>query len=376
MKFALNRRIAGIAVVSALAVTLSACGQDAVQTEETTGGSTDDATTSALSGAIAGSGSSAQEKAQNAWLAEFMGKNPGVTVSYDPTGSGAGREQFINGTVVFAGSDSAFKPEEVTAATERCFGSEPLELPLYVSPIAVVYNLPEVGVEHLNMTADTIAKIFDGKITTWNDPVIAAANPDATLPDSAIVPVNRSDESGTTDNFTKYLAAAAPEAWTYEPDGVWPISGTQSGAQTSGVLEVVNGAEGTIAYVDASRAGTLGTVAVGVGDEFVPFSPEAAAKVLEVSSPTADATDLRLTFDLARDTAESGTYPVVLVSYLLACSQYDNEADAANVAAYLSYIASPEGQTLAASPEVAGIAPISDALRTQVDAAIAQITAG
>ncbi|HZL80413.1 MAG TPA: substrate-binding domain-containing protein, partial [Demequina sp.] len=200
--------------------------------------------------------------------------------------------------------------------------------------------------------------------------------PDATLPDSAIVPVNRSDESGTTDNFTKYLAAAAPEAWTYEPDGVWPISGTQSGAQTSGVLEVVNGAEGTIAYVDASRAGTLGTVAVGVGDEFVPFSPEAAAKVLEVSSPTADATDLRLTFDLARDTAESGTYPVVLVSYLLACSQYDNEADAANVAAYLSYIASPEGQTLAASPEVAGIAPISDALRTQVDAAIAQITAG
>jgi len=373
VKLAVNRKMAGIAAISALALTLSACGQDAVQTEETSGASTDTAT-SELAGSIAGAGASSQEKGQNAWVAEFMTKNPGLTVSYDPTGSGAGREQFINGTVQFAGSDAAFKADEVTAATDRCFGSEPLELPLWVSPIAVVFNLP--GIETLNMSADTIAKIFAGQITSWDDPAIAEANPGVELPAAAVVPVNRSDDSGTTDNFTEYLAAAAPEVWTFEPDGVWPIEGTQSGAQTSGVLEVVNGAEGTIAYVDASRVGELGSVAVGVGDEFVPYSAEAAAKVLEVSEPTEDASDLRLTYELARDTTESGVYPIVLVSYMLACSQYDNEADATNVAAYLSYIASEEGQSLAAQADVAGIAPISDSLREQVMAAIGQISAG
>ena len=142
------------------------------------------------------------------------------------------------------------------------------------------------------------------------------------------------------------------------------------------MLEVVNGAEGTIAYVDASRVGDLGTVAVGVGDEFVPYSAEAAARVLEVSEPTEDASDLRLTYELARDTTESGTYPIVLVSYMIACSQYDNEADATNVAAYFSYIASEEGQELAAQADVAGIAPISDSLREKVTAAIDQISAG
>lgn len=374
MKLAVNRRMAGIAALSALALTLSACGRDAVTTDDTDSTATGGQTASELSGAIAGAGASSQEKGQNAWVAEFMTKHPGLTVSYDPTGSGAGREQFINGTVVFAGSDAAFKSEEVAAATDRCYGSEPLELPLWVSPIAVVFNLE--GVDTLNMSAETIAKVFAGQITNWNDPAIAEANQDVTLPDLAVVPVNRSDDSGTTDNFTEYLAAAAPEVWTFEPDGVWPIDGTQSGAQTSGVLEVVNGAQGTIAYVDASRVEDLGSVAVGVGDEFVPYSAEAAARVLEVSEPTEDASDLRLTYELARDTTESGVYPIVLVSYMLACSQYDNEADATNVAAYLTYIASEEGQQLAADPAVAGIAPISDSLRERVMAAIDQISAG
>ena len=374
MKIA-NRRVAGIAAVSALAITLSACGQDAVQTDDgaATGGATT-GTSEELSGALAGAGASSQEAGQNAWVAEFSTQNSGLTLSYDPTGSGAGREQFINGTVQFAGSDAAFKPEEIEAATERCYGAEPLELPLWVSPIAVVFNLP--GIETLNMTPDTIARVFTGEITSWNDPAIADANPGVELPDSAVVAVNRSDDPGTTENFTANLDAVAPDVWTYGGDGVWPIEGTQSGAQTSGVLEVVNGAEGTIAYVDASRVGDLGTVAVGVGDEFVPYSAEAAARVLEVSEPTEDASDLRLTYELARDTTESGTYPIVLVSYMIACSQYDNEADATNVAAYFSYIASEEGQELAAQADVAGIAPISDSLREKVTAAIDQISAG
>lgn len=337
----------------------------------------DDGTPSSdLRGDVAGSGSSAQEKAQNAWVAEFSIRNTGVILSYDPTGSGAGREQFITGTVDFAGTDAALKSDEVEGATERCFGSEPLELPLYISPIAVVYNLPDVGVEHLNMTPGMIARVFTGDLDRWDDPEIAAANPGANLPDLPIIPVNRSDESGTTESFAEYLVAAAGDDWPYPADGVWPISGTQSGAQTSGVLEVVTGAEGTFAYVDASRAGELGTVAVGVGEEFVPFSSEAAARVLEVSEPTGDASDLRLTYELARDTTATGTYPVVMVSYVVACSHYRSAVDAENVAAYLSFIASPEGQEVAARPTVAGTAPISEALRDRVTAAIDLISGG
>lgn len=370
VKLAPSRRLAGISAIGALALTLAACGGSTPEGDATTSG----AEGTELSGSIAGSGASSQENAVNGWLAGFTEANPGVDASYDPTGSGTGREQFLNGTVLFAGSDAAMDSEELAAGVERCFGGEVIELPLYISPIAVIYNLPGVDAEHVNMTQQTIAGIFAGEITNWNDAAIAESNPDVELPDMPIIPVNRSDDSGTTENFTEYLSAVAPDVWTYEAAGTWPIEGTQSGAQTSGVLEVINGAEGTIGYADASRAGELGTVAVGVGEEFVPFSPEAAAQIIDVSPAAADATDLRLTIDLARDTTESGTYPIVLVSYSIACSVYETEEDAANVAAYLSYVASPEAQDRAAQPDVAGSAPISDDLRTRVQAALDQIT--
>ncbi len=391
VKLSVNRRIAGLAAVSALAVTLAACGGDATTTTTTADAATGDTETTSdaettsettsdaggdpyanLSGSIAGAGASSMEKAQNAWLAEFNALS-GVNVSYDAVGSGGGREQFIAGTTLFAGSDSALKADEITSATDRCFGATPIELPLYVSPIAVIFNLE--GIDSLNMSADTIAGIFAGEITKWNDPAIADANPDVELPDLDIVPVNRADKSGTTDNFTDYLEKAAPDVWPYEASDIWPIEGTQSGDQTSGLISVVEGANGTIGYADASRAGDLGTVAVGVGDEFVPYSPEAAAKIIEVSTPAETATDTLLAYDLARDTTEAGTYPIVLVAYTIACSQYDNEEDAANVRAYLTYIASEEGQAVAAQPDVAGSAPISDGLREQVMTIVDAISA-
>lgn len=364
------RRLAPLTAVGALALTLAACGDSAGGPDGTASDGGAD-----LSGEIAGSGASSQENAVNGWIAGFMDAHPDLSVTYDPTGSGTGREQFLNGTVAFAGSDAALSDEELAAATERCYGGEAIELPLYISPIAVIYNLPGVDTEHLNLTPAAIAGMFTGAITTWNDPVIAAANPGVSLPDTAVIPVNRSDESGTTENFTEYLSAVAPDVWTHGPVESWPISGTQSGAQTSGMIDVVSGAEGTIGYADASRAGELGTAAVGVGEEFVPFSPEAAAAIIDASPAAAGATDLRLTIDLARDTTAAGTYPIVLVSYSIACSLYETEADAANVAAYLTYVASPEGQDRAAEPAVAGSAPISDDLRARVQAAIDKIAA-
>ena len=264
----------------------------------------------------------------------------------------------------------------VEAAAERGYGGEPLQRPLYISPIAVIYNLPSLDAANLQLTAETTAKIFNRDITKWNDPAIVADNPGVDLPDLDIIPVNRSDESGTTDNFTEWLAAASNGAWPHEPSGDWPISGGQSGAQTQGLIDTVTGAEGAIGYADASRAGDLGTVAIGVGDAFVPYSAEAAAAVVDASPAAEGASDKQLTIELDRATTASGAYPVVLISYSIACSVYDSQQDVDNVKAFLTYVSGEAGQARAADPTVAGSAPISGELRSAVDAAIASISVG
>ena len=214
-------------------------------------------------------------------------QNADVTITYDPVGSGDGRKQFIAKGVSFAGSDGYLKDDEgeLSAAKERCAGTDPIEVPAYVSPIAVVYNLP--GVTDLQLSAKTIAGIFDGKITKWNDAAIADENPDADLPGDRITPVHRSDDSGTTDNFTDYLNKAGEGAWKYDADGVWPTKGGEAAEGTSGVISAVTNGKGSIGYADESQAGDLGKVKVKVGEEYVAPEPEAAAKVVD-TSPAAE----------------------------------------------------------------------------------------
>ena len=369
-------RLTAAAGISA-ALLLSACAaNEGTTTPDATGSAaatSSESAASTLEGTLSGKGSSAMNSAQTTWIAKFQEANPGVTVNYDPVGSGAGREQFLQGATVFGGSDAYMDEEELAQGSERCFGGEVIELPLYISPIAVAFNLE--GIDSLNMSPATIGGIFAGTITQWDDPAIAADNEGVELPDLAIVPVNRADDSGTTENFTEYLEAAAPEAWTHGAVETWPVSGTQSAQGTSGVVQLAQSTEGTIVYADASQIGELGTVSVGVGEEFVELSPEAAAQIVDVSDPAESATDKRLTIDLDRDTTESGTYPIVLISYTLACDTYDDAADAANVKGLLTYIASEEGQQRAAEPSVAGSAPISEDLRTRVMSAVDSITA-
>lgn len=327
-----------------------------------------------MTGTLAGAGASSQEAAVGGWQAGFQTANPGVTINYDPVGSGGGREAFIAGGTAFAGSDAYLDDEELAASAERCGGEPAIDLPLYIAPIAVIYNLPDV--ENLQLSPETLAGIFTAQITNFNDPAIAADNPGVELPDQDITPVHRSDDSGTTENFTDYLGQAAPMAWTYEADGLWPadIEGGEAANGTSGVVEAVTAGEGAIGYADASQAGELGTAAIKVGEEFVEYSPEAAAAVLEASTPVTGRPEGDLAYDLARDTTESGTYPIVLVSYHIVCKTYMDPAQGNLVKAYLTYIASAEGQMAAA--EAAGSAPISDALREQVNASIELIQAG
>ena len=369
MKLSTKTRATTLSVALAGTLALSACGaSNESGTEETSGGGA----AQELSGDLVGAGASSQQAAMEAWQAGFQGEYPDVNFSYDPAGSGAGREQFIAGTTDFAGSDAALDDEELASAQERCAGGEIFELPNYISPIAVIFNLE--GVDELNLSPAVIAGIFDQKITNWNAPEIAADNPDATLPDLAISPVNRSDESGTTNNFTEYLAATAPEAWPYEADGVWPVAGGQAAQGTSGVVQTVQGGNGTVGYADSSKAGELGTAMIKVGDEWVGHSPEGAAAVVDASPRVEGRAENDIAIELDRTTTEVGTYPLVLISYAIACTSYADEADAALVKGFLSYIASEEGQTAASS--AAGSAPISDELRTDVEAAIDGITAG
>ncbi|WP_059007738.1 phosphate ABC transporter substrate-binding protein PstS [Streptomyces specialis] len=361
-------KTAAIAAVSALAL-VTACSSD---NEEEGGDGGNGTSGSDLSGTISGAGASSQEAAQGAWQAGFQSANPDVTVNYDPVGSGGGREQFVAGGTAFGGTDAYLSDEEgeLAEAIERC--GELVEVPVYVSPIAVIFNLD--GIDTLNLSASTIAQIFNQEITTWNDEAIAADNPGVDLPDTSITPVNRSDESGTTENFVSYLAAAAPEDWTHEVSGEWPVSGGEAAQGTSGVVQAVSGGDGTIGYADASQAGDLGTVAVGVGEEFVPYSPEAAAAVLAVSERVEGRGEYDFAYDLARDTTEAGTYPIVLVSYGIACATYDDENTANLVREYFSYIISDEGQQAAA--EAAGSAPLPAELTAEFQTAVDAISAG
>jgi phosphate transport system substrate-binding protein len=353
-----------IASTCILAFGVAACGSDS-----------ESGSSGGVSGEIAGAGATSQEAAQEAWTAEFVSQNSDATVTYDPVGSGGGREQFISGGVAYAGSDAALEEEEgeLSKAMKRCEPGEVIEVPAYVSPIAIIYNLE--GVEELNLDAETVARIFNQEISNWNDPAIAKLNPGVELPDTRITPVNRSDESGTTENFTDYLSQVVPGIWSYEVSGDWPVKGGEAAQGTSGVVEAVSAGNGAIGYADASQAGELGVAKIKVGSEYAEPTPEAAAKVLEESPEAKDLAKDRymFPFELDRKTESQGVYPIVLVSYVIACTKYDSASEAAIVKAYLEYVISPEGQKAAA--ENAGSAPLTDELTKKIEPAVKAIQA-
>ncbi|HWA52896.1 MAG TPA: phosphate ABC transporter substrate-binding protein PstS [Solirubrobacterales bacterium] len=352
--------------MAVLAIGISACGSSSDESSSSSGGGN-------LSGQIAGAGSTAQEAAQEAWIAEFENANSGATVSYDAVGSGGGREQFIAGGVAYAGSDAALSPEEgeLEKAVKRCGPGKLVEVPAYVSPIAIIYNLE--GVESLQLDPETLAKIFNQEITSWNDPAIAKDNPGTELPDTRITPVNRSDESGTTENFVEYLSAVAPSIWKYEVSGDWPVKGGEAAQGTSGVVEAVTAGDGAIGYADASQAGELGIATIKVGKDYVEPTPEAAAKILEESPEAKDLESGPYTFpfELDRKTESQGTYPIVLVSYLIGCTKYGSASEGELVKGYFEYAVSEEGQKVAA--ENAGSAPLSAGLSKKIAPAVEAI---
>jgi phosphate transport system substrate-binding protein len=375
-----SRWLAVFAAACVLVLGLAACGggsssssgssNESSESESNGGG----APSTEASGEIAGAGSTAQEAAQKAWIAEFENANSGATISYDGVGSGGGREKFISGGVAYAGSDTPLSESEgeLGKAIKRCEPGELVEVPDYISPIAIIYNLP--GVEELKLEPETLAKIFNQEIENWNDPEIAKENPEVELPETRIVPVNRSDESGTTENFTDYLSKVAPNVWTHEVSGEWPVKGGEAASGTSGVIEAVSAGEGAIGYADASQAGELGKALIKVGNDWSEPSAEAAAKVLDLSKEDPELEKGQknvIAFEIDRKTEASGVYPIILVSSLIGCTKYKSASEAALVKGFFEYAISPEGQALA--EEQAGSAPLSEELTKKVEAAVGSI---
>ncbi|MCC3294399.1 phosphate ABC transporter substrate-binding protein PstS [Arthrobacter sp. zg-Y411] len=359
-----------LAMVVLASLALTACGSDYplgdAQREAA------ENSNSTLSGVLSGAGSSAQGPAMDAWIAGFGTLHPKVQLQYSPDGSGAGRSALLAGAVDFAGSDAYLQEEEMATAREVCGPEGALDIPAYISPIAVAFNLP--GFESLNLDAATIAAIFRGSIETWDDPAIAALNPGVALPSTRVTPVSRADDSGTTENFTEYLHEVAPDAWPDAPSGTWPGGLEGENAQgNSGVVSTVTRTEGAVTYADDSVIDeSMGTANLLVGEEFVPISAEAASTAVEQSTRVPGRSEHDIALHLDRKTTEPGAYPLVLVSYQIYCSSYDDAALVERVKAFGEYVVSEAGQ--AASADAAKSAPIPPALAEDTLAAVKSIT--
>jgi len=368
--FTRHERLAGLALISALA--LAACGSDNNNNSSgSTGTATGASSISCASGTINASGSTAQANAMTQWTKDFQTACSSATINYNAVGSGQGITDFTNGQTAFAGSDSALDPAkgEVDKANARCTGGQAVNLPMVPGPIAVAYNLS--GVTSLTMTPQVLSKIFSGKITKWNDPAIVAINSGVTLPSATIATVHRSDSSGTTDNFTKYLTAAAGSAWTYDHDKQWKAPGGQGAKGSDGVSLAVKQTPNSLAYVELSFAqqSQLSVAKIDNGGGPVELTTDAVGKAISAATVTGTGDDLTLSLDYA--TKNPGAYPIVLVTYEITCISGLPADQAGLTKAFLTYTSSTEGQSKLSE---LGYAPLPPEIQQKVAASVAKIS--
>lgn len=352
-----RRALVGVAIA---ALALAGCGGGDDDSDTGTG---TDASAGAgtgnyadLSGEVKGGGASFPNAFYTEAIAEFKSVASGVTVTYNSVGSGQGKKDFGSNLVDFAGSDSLVKDGD--GPTTGSF----LYVPTVAAPITVSYNLS--GVDKLQLSPETLAKIFQTDIKKWNDPAVAADNPGVTLPDKAITVAHRADGSGTTNNFTKYLKAAAPNVWKLDSGDTvnWPAS-TQGAQKNTGVAQIIKQSDGAIGYVDFSDAKESGLNFAAIKNkdgQYIAASLDGATAALEGAEIAEDLTYNPL------NAAGATTYPITAPTYILVRTTYTDATKKAAVKGFVTYILN-EGQTLA--PEV-DFAPLPAALKTK---ALAQL---
>ncbi|MEV0152749.1 phosphate ABC transporter substrate-binding protein PstS [Micromonospora sp. NPDC050686] len=365
MKLQRQGAIACLALAAVLG--LSACGSD---NNESAGPSASGSAADCASGTLNAQGSSAQKNAMAEWIKAYQQQCSGTTINYEPSGSGAGIQAFIAGTADFAGSDSALKEEEQPQADAKCNGGKAIHLPMVIGPVAVAYNLG--GVDNLQLKPATLAKIFAGKVTKWDDAAIKADNPDAKLPSSVIQTVHRSDESGTTDNFTNFLSKTAEADWTFGKAKAWKAPGGTGAKGSDGVASAVKGAEGTIGYMEWSYAENSGLSKAKIGNgngEFAELTAESAGKTIASAEVEGQGDDLKMKIDY--NTKEAGAYPIVLVTYEIVCDKGLAADKLPLVKGLLGHAASSQGQSELTE---LGYAPLPDSVRTKVEAAVKNLS--
>ena len=359
MKVSLVVRAVGIS--AAAVVGLAGCGSDnnTTNTAQTGGGG-------CPGGSLSGQGSTFQQAIEQQWASDFAGQCSGAQVTYTGVGSSAGIEQFGNGTVDFAGSDVAMIDTEQAAADKAC-GSTALTVPVTAGGVAVIYNVK--GVTDLNLSAQTLAGIFDGRIKTWNDPAIKADNAGASLPGEPIKSFHRADGSGTTKVFSGFLDADAKSAWKLGSDKElnWPAG--QGATGSDGVVQGVKNTEGGITYAEVSYAKQNGlpTAKVkGASGDFTEISGDTVSQAIESGfTVTSTGDDLAGSLDFTKMQG----YPISTVSYAIVCSKYKDSAKGSLVKAYLKY-ALTDGQSKA---DELGFAPLPSSLADKAAASIATI---
>ncbi len=352
-----SRSIRLLAAGISLGVVLAACGSsdDDVTTGATTGGGGDLAATT-----LNGSGATFPAAFYNAAIDGFSKKQSSVTVNYGGGGSGKGRTDLQGGLVDFAGTDGLVKDED-----KAKFKGEFLYVPTVAAPITVSYNLS--GVDDLTLDAETTAKIFQRDIKTWDDPAIKALNNSATLPSTPIVVAHRSDGSGTTENFTKYLVKAAP-SWRLKSGSTveWP-GDTQAGNGNAGVAQIVKTQGGAIGYVDLADANTQQLKYAKVKNK----SGKATEPTLEGTTAALEGVELKADFTYdPLDSANPEAYPIAAPTWMLVYKSQPDKAKGEAVKAWMTYLVG-DGQKLAKDNDYA---PLPTSFTDKAKTAIAAIT--
>lgn len=381
-------KLASIAALSTLALTAcqsaattstSPSANSTTAPETTSTGTSSSGTGGDLTcpaGKLVGEGSSAQktavEEIVNGYNDACQHK---ATIEYNPAGSGNGIKNFNAKLVDWAGSDSALKDKpnkdnviETEAAKARCGGNPAWNLPMVVGPVAFAYNLQ--GVNGLVLTPEVISKIFYGQIKNWNDPAIAALNSGVTLPSAPITVFYRSDESGTSENVSKFLKAAGKGAWADEPAKKWTGKVGEGKEKSSGVANAVKSTPNSFTYVEWSYAteNQLGIAKIDNGAGPVELSAETVAKAVEAAEMKGEGNDLKLGIKYT-DTG-AGAYPALLVTYEIVCSKGLDADKTALLKDFLGYFASNKAQQGLVD---LGYAPLPTSLQAKVTDAIKAI---
>lgn len=365
---------ASVVAVSAL----TACGSDNNAASTGTGGAsaTGGGSSIACGGkkSLKASGSSAQANAVTRFVTAYEAACPGFTLNYTSSGSGAGVKEFIGGQTDLGGTDSPLNADkgEIAKAKERCGGADAWNLPMVFGPIAITYNVP--GVDALVLDGATAAKIFSGAVTSWDAPEISALNPGKTLPAQPIVVVFRSDESGTTDNFQKYLSAASGGAWEKGAGKIFN-GGTGEGAKgNEGTSAAIKSTPGSVTYNEWSFAKNQGLsiaeIITSAGPDPVTLSVESVGKSIAGVKIKGEGNDLVLDTSSFYMPTEVGAYPIVLGTYSVVCSKYPEADVAPAVKAFLS-VALGKGQEGLTDN---GYIPVPDSFKAKLTAAVDAIS--